>query len=181
MRGDPTDGIYGVIAGEIRITTDSDDGQQQFLNIMQPGDVFGEISLADGGPRSANAVAAHETHIFVIERRPFLDALPQEPELTERLLTLLSSLVRHTSAMLEDSVFRNVPERLARFLVGRAAASKQHIVRISQSELALFLGASRQAVNQHLQEWQKAGTVSLSRGQITIEKPDQLRLLTGPA
>ncbi len=174
VRGDPTDGIYGVIAGEIRIVTETDDGQERFLNTMGPGDVFGEVTLIDGGPRTATAIAAAETHIFVIERRPFLDALPNLPELTERILMLLASLVRRNSEMLEDSVFLSVPARLAKFLLNLTAAREEPSVRIAQAELALFLGASRQAINQHLQQWQRDGIVAVSRSRVEIKDRERL-------
>ena len=172
-QGDAVDALYGVASGQVRISSSSADGREIFLNIMEPGDAFGEISVIDGLPRSAGATAIESTVLIVIQREPLLRLLAKEPQLAIHLLQLFCERVRWTSELVEESAFLTAPARLAKRLLslaslhGRPADSGMEL-RISQSELAHFLGISRQIVNQHLQDWKGEGWVELARGRIIV-------------
>jgi CRP-like cAMP-binding protein len=153
-----------------------------FLNIMEPGDTFGEIAVMDGLPRTAGATALDHTTLIVIKRQDFLQLLEREPRLAIHLLKLLCERLRWTSELVEESAFLAGPARLAKRLLilaslhGRAASIGGALeLRISQAELARFLGISRQIVNQHLSEWRKHGWVDLGRSQIVIRNAEALR------
>ena len=172
-RGDPGDALYGVVAGKIRISASTRDGKEVFLNIMEPGDTFGEIALLDGNPRTATARAAVPSELMIIMREQFLTLLQREPTLTIHLLQLLCQRIRWTSGWAEDFVLLAVPARLARRLLslaklhGHDTNAGMHLT-ISQEDVASFLGLSRQVVNQHLQKWKAKGWVNLGRGKMTI-------------
>ena len=74
-QSDPADGLYGVVTGRVRISASSADGKELFLNIMEPGDTFGEIALLDGRPRTASASATAAADIVVIPRDQFMGLL----------------------------------------------------------------------------------------------------------
>lgn len=179
-QGDEGDALYGVASGRVRISATGAGGQEVFLSIMEPGDTFGEIAVMDGLPRTAGARALDDTTLILIKRTDFLELLEREPLLTIHLLKLLCTRLRWTSELVEESVFLNGPARLAKRLLiltklhGRPTDIPE--LRISQDELAHFLGISRQIVNHHLREWQRCGWVELSRGVIRIHDPDALRL-----
>lgn len=175
LRGDSGDGLYGIISGEIRVVTDTEDGKEHFLNTQRDGDIGGEIALFDAGPRTATWIANKPTTTVFIERRAFLRLLMRNFALIERMLTLLCERVRWTSEALENSLFLSVPQRLAKWLLDRASVADNPEIEISQADLALFLSASRQAVNQHLQEWQRGEIVTVSRNHIRIVQPGRLR------
>jgi CRP/FNR family cyclic AMP-dependent transcriptional regulator len=172
-QADPGDALYGVVTGRIRISASARDGKEIFLNIMEPGDTFGEIALLDGNPRTATATATTPAVLIIIMRDQFLGLLRREPDLSIHLLQLLCQRIRWTSRWAEDSALLTVPARLARRLLslaklhGHETPSGLHLT-ISQEEIARFLGLSRQSVNQHLQEWKGEGWVKLGRGKITI-------------
>ena len=111
--------------------------------------------------------------LIVIHRQNFLEMVKQDSELSMHLLKLLCARVRYTSEMAEDAAILNVPARLAKRLLklanehGRKSDS-QIILTLSQSELADFLGVSRQIVNQYLKIWRERGWVKHARGKITI-------------
>jgi CRP/FNR family cyclic AMP-dependent transcriptional regulator len=180
--GDSGDALYGVVTGKIRISASVRDGKEMFLNIMEPGDTFGEIALLDGHPRTATASAMASSELLIITREHFLALLRREPGLTIHLLQLLCQRIRWTSGLAEDSALLGVPARLARRLLsmakqhGHGTQNGLHLV-ISQEELARFLGLSRQVVNQHLQKWKDKGWVDLGRGKMTIVNETALRLL----
>jgi CRP-like cAMP-binding protein len=182
-QGDEGDALYGVAAGRVRISASASGGREVFLNIMEPGDTFGEIAVMDGLPRTANAVALDDSTLIVIQRTDFLPLLEREPQLAIHLLKLLCQRLRWTSELVEESAFLDGPARLAKRLLilaslhGRAARVGQLELRISQGELARFLGVSRQIVNHHLSEWRRLGWLELGRTQIVIRNADALRTM----
>jgi CRP/FNR family transcriptional regulator, cyclic AMP receptor protein len=172
-QGDPGDALYGVVTGRIRISASTPGGKEMFLNIMEPGDTFGEIALLDGNPRTATASATAPAELLIILRAQFLALLQREPTLTIHLLQLLCQRIRWTSGWAEDSAMLAAPARLARRLLSLARLHGQNSgngvqLLISQEEMGSFLGLSRQVVNQYLQGWKAKGWVDLGRGKITV-------------
>ena len=178
-QGDDGDALYGVASGRVRISASGPDGREVFLNIMEPGDTFGEIAVVDGLPRTASAVALDPATLVIISRDHFLNILRTEPELSMHLMTLFCQRLRWTSDLVEESAFLVGPARLAKRLLvlaalhGRPAAQGMELA-LSQSELAHFLGISRQIVNQHLQVWRKRGWVRLARARIIVTDTEAL-------
>ncbi len=178
-QGDAGDALFGVASGRVRISACGPDGREVFLNIMEPGDAFGEIAVVDGRPRTAGAVTIDPTVLIVIRRADFLAALERSPDLAMHLLQLFCQRLRWTSDLVEESAFLVGPARLAKRLLVLAALHGSPVARgmelaLSQAELAHFLGISRQIVNQHLQAWRRAGWVDLSRGRIVVTDAEAL-------
>lgn len=172
-QGGPGDALYGVISGRVRIGAVGAGGQEVFLNIMEPDDSFGEIAVIDGMPRTAGAVAMEPTELTAIRRADLFEVLRAEPELSIHLLSLFCDRIRWASDLVEESVFLTPAARLAKRLLSLAQLHGRKTERgiefkISQSELAKFLGMSRQNVNEKLQVWKAMGWVSLSRGRLLI-------------
>ena len=173
MRGDPGDSLCGVVTGRVRISASRPGGKEVFLNIMEPGDSFGEIALLDGMPRTATATAMAPTELAVIRRDQFLPLLRTEPQLAAHLIQMLCKRVRWTAQLMEDSALLSVPARIAKRLLslaalqGRAAADGAKVT-LSQEELAQFLSLSRQVINQYLQEWKQQGWIQSGRGSVTV-------------
>ena len=173
LQGDPGDALYGVVTGRIRISAGASDGREIFLNIMESGDTFGEIALLDGGLRTAAATAIVPSELVSIRREHFLAVLEREPRLALELLRLCGERLRWTSGQAEDAALLHAPARLAKRLVSLGQLHGERTndgiaLRISQEELAGFLGLSRQVVNQYLQGWLAQGWVSLGRGVVTV-------------
>jgi CRP-like cAMP-binding protein len=173
MRGDPGDCLCGVVTGRVRISASRPGGKEVFLNIIEPGDSFGEIALLDGQLRTATATAMVRTELIVFRRDQFLALLQTEPQLAAHLIRLLCRRVRWTAQLMEDSALLSVPARIAKRLLslahlhGRETPSGTKLT-ISQEELARFLSVSRQIVNQHLQTWKARGWILSGRGHVTI-------------
>jgi CRP-like cAMP-binding protein len=162
-----------VVSGRVCISVSRPGGKEVFLNIMTPGETFGEIALLDGEPRTATATAMVRTELFIIRRDQFLGLLASEPQVAAHVIQLLCRRVRWTAQSTEDSALLTVPARLAKRLLslamlqGRQTAAGTKLD-ISQEELAQFLGLSRQIVNQHLQGWKVKGWIVAGRGTVTI-------------
>jgi CRP/FNR family cyclic AMP-dependent transcriptional regulator len=178
--GDAGDVLFGVVSGRIRISTGNADGREVFLNIMVPGDTFGEIALLDGGTRTATATAIEAAELVSIRRDAIFELLGREPKAALELLRLCGERLRWTSGLLQDAVFLDAPARLAKRLLSLGELHGEdfdggRVVRISQEELASFLGVSRQAVNEQLQDWKAKGWVTLGRGTVTVRDAAALR------
>ena len=179
-QGDPGDALYAVVAGRIRISAGTPDGREISLNIMEPGDTFGEIALLDGGPRTATATATDPTELVSIRRDHFFALLEREPRVALELLKLCGDRLRWTSGLVEDAALLDAPARLAKRLLNLGELHGQRsktgvTLRISQEDLATFLGVSRQVVNQHLQGWKAKGWVTLGRGSVTVRDEVAIR------
>jgi CRP-like cAMP-binding protein len=171
--GDAGDALLGVVSGRIRISTGNAEGREIFLNIMEPGDTFGEIALLDGGTRTATATAMIASELVSLRRTQLFDLLLREPAVAVELLRLCGDRLRWTSGLLEDAALLDVPARLAKRLLSLAQLHGEHAgdgrkLRISQEDLAGFLGVSRQIVNQQLQSWKAQGWIALGRGSVTV-------------
>jgi CRP-like cAMP-binding protein len=185
QRGDNGSSLMAVLRGRIRISSVSGDGKEVTLNVINPGEIFGEIALLDGEPRSADATAIEDTLLLVVERRHFLPFLRQNEDLFPRLLAVLCSRLRRTSTALEEIALFDLPVRLARVLLkladdyGRPNSAGTRIdLKLSQRELSNLVASSRESVNKQLRAWRENGTLDLEAGFIVLRRPAELRDLT---
>jgi CRP/FNR family transcriptional regulator, cyclic AMP receptor protein len=173
QKGDKGDALYGVRRGRVRVETGTAGGGRLVLNVLGPGDLFGEIALFDGQPRTADAIASEASELFMVRRSDFLSYLEREPRITIRLLELLCQRIRWVSDRMEEAVLLPLHARLARRLCALADDFGSE-VHISQEELGTYVGAARESVNRQLQEWRRAGIIELGRGRISLLDMDRL-------
>lgn len=185
-RGDAGSSMLIVTEGRVRISVSSAEGREVRLAIVEPGQVFGELALLDGGERSADATAMGDCVVCVLERRELLDLLRRSPEAASRLLALLCERVRATTERLEGRALIKLPVRLARLLralaYGQGEPALDHPrmrIALSQSELARRIGASRQKVNLHLGRWCADGLLEREGAALVIRDPARLTALAG--
>ena len=187
-KGSPGQSMMAVLRGTAKMTSVSSEGKEIVLNIMQPGEIFGEIALLDGGERSADAVAMTDCEILVIHRRDFMPILEKRADICLILLRILCQRLRQTSEQVEDVLFRHLESRVAKALLHLADSATLHGVpsspvelHVSQRELGSFSGGSRESVNKILQSWHKAGWIELGKGTILIrDLGATVRLVTSP-
>jgi CRP/FNR family transcriptional regulator, cyclic AMP receptor protein len=180
-RGAPGSSLLGVISGRVKVSVLSTDGRELILNIIKPGEVFGEIALLDGGERTANASALAAGELLMLQRRDFLPLLEHDPGLGLRLIELLCRRLRVTSQQVEDMQFLDLSVRLARALLQLAetdgasvARGRRLNVKLSQSDLGTLIGASRERISRQLAIWQRDGLLSHEAGIVTIHRLDDL-------
>jgi CRP-like cAMP-binding protein len=186
LKGSPGHGMMAVLSGQVRISAPSPEGKEIVLNLVGPGEVFGEIALLDGHERTADAVAMNDCELLVLERRDFIPFLERHPEVCIRLMEVLCARLRRTSEQVEDVLFLELPARLAKTLLrlakehGHMTAAGQVIdLKLSQRELGNLTGATRESVNKQLREWQAIGIVETSANRLIIRAPESLRRLAG--
>jgi CRP-like cAMP-binding protein len=127
----------------------------------------------DGRPRTADAVAVEPTDLYMVHRRDFLDLLLKRPSVAIRIIEFLCERIRWMSAQMEERALLPLETRLAHRLV---ALSEDYgaEVQVSQEELAVFVGATRESVNRQLQTWRRQGLVELGRNRIRVLHPPRL-------
>ncbi|GJD82593.1 Crp/Fnr family transcriptional regulator [Methylobacterium haplocladii] len=173
-KDDPGEALYAVRRGEVRIATRTAEGRELTLNLLGPGDIFGEIALLDGRPRTAEAVATEATTLSVIHRSDFLALLARDSDIALRIIELLCERVRWMSDRMEETNFLTPAARIGRRLAALADDYGDD-VRVTQDELAVFANTTRETVNRHLQAWKRRGWVKLGRGRCRILSRDGLK------
>ena len=176
-KGDPGTTLLAISRGSVKISTLAPGGRQAVFNILKDGDIFGEIALLDGRPRTADAIALTDCELMIIQRRDFLRFVDNEPKVALKLIELLCSRLRIASEHFEEMVFLSLPARLARTLLrlsdtgGPASRSK---VAITQQGIGQIAGMTREHANKHLRAWAKQRWVRLERGGIVVLAPQAL-------
>jgi CRP/FNR family transcriptional regulator, cyclic AMP receptor protein len=142
--------------------------------------LFGEMSVLDGQPRSADATANTNCEIFVIDRRDFLPVRSQ-PTLAMKFIELLCARLRWTSEQVEQVILQDLPGRLASALLGliekRKPDPESHTIPITQREISEMVGMTRESINKQLRAWVARNWVRLEHGAIVVLDAAALREL----
>lgn len=144
---DEPDRLCVVASGRIAIAKRSIDGRESMVALMERGDLFGEMSLFDGGSRSAEARALEPSELVELPYGPLRTVYEARPDLLWGVVRLLAARLRSTDAALADSVFLDVTGRTAKRLLELAGDQDEFALPITQEELAGMVGASRERVN----------------------------------
>jgi len=172
--------LYLVESGKVKIASFSSEGKGLVLNLLGPGDFFGELALLDGEPRSADAVAQEPCQLLLLQRDDFMHFLEARPHVAIKLLATVSRRLRHTTQQAEDIIFFDLPARLARVLLELAEADSAEgewviASRPTQAELAEMVGATRESVNKWLGVYEEQGLIRREGTQLIILQPEALR------
>jgi len=146
-QGDPSTSLYVVSEGRIAIATQSGDGRESVIAVLEDGGLFGELPLFDDAPRVADARALVDSTVVELEYAPVRRILRQQPELLWIIVRLLVARLRATDEALADAVFLDVPARTAKRLLELAGEADRFTLPLTQEELAAMVGASRERVN----------------------------------
>jgi CRP/FNR family cyclic AMP-dependent transcriptional regulator len=165
-RGDPGKSLYLVLEGQIRLAIATSEGRELSFEIAGAGDLFGEIAVLDGWPRSAEATALIQSTTYTLERSDLHRLRSTRPAISDAIISFLCRRLRDLSDKLESVALYPMDVRLARFLLtalgnreappGRRVPLELHF---SQSELAHLLGASRPKMNAALAALEDAGAI----------------------
>jgi CRP/FNR family cyclic AMP-dependent transcriptional regulator len=185
-QGDSGDSLFVMVEGLVKVMVTSEEGEEMVLVTLRPSDTFGELSLVDGGPRSASAEAVEPTRVLIITRAILLELLGEHPSLTDSLLRSLGSLARRLTEQAADLVFLDIHGRMAKLLLSMADQRGKQTeggvvldLNLTQADLAAMVGGSRQSVNQTLRSFESRGYLEIEGRSITLRKPDELRRRAG--
>lgn len=176
--GEPGLSMMAVVAGTVRISLPAVKGREIILADLPAGEVFGEIAMLDGKPRSADATALTKCELLVLERRYVIPFLEQNPAVCLKLMEMLCARIRRSDERMADIAFFDLPTRLAKVLLNYPAKARGPVkLSLSQEELAEMAGGTRENANRCLRDWHRRGIVEAKAGWTTILKPEELRRL----
>ena len=181
--GDAGTALFIIDTGEVKIVLGSAEGKEVVPSLFGQGDFFGELALFDGEPRSADAVAKEASQLLIIRREDFLRFLADHPQVAMSLLAIVSRRLRRTDELVRDAAFCDVRTRLVRKLLDLAQTRGQQgpqgaviiASRLTQSELANMVGATRESINKWLRYYAQKSLLRFHRGQITLMDLKRLR------
>jgi len=180
-KGEPGNSLFAVISGTVKISISSVDGRNAILNLIGPGDTFGEVAVLDGQARTADATANTNCEIFVIDRREFLPFVRSQPALAMKFIELLCTRLRWTSDQVEQVILQNLPGRLASALIRltekHKSAPGDRTIAITQQEISEMVGMTRESINKQLRVWATRNWVRLEHGAIVVLNSDALQAL----
>ncbi|BDZ62576.1 CRP-like cAMP-activated global transcriptional regulator [Demequina sediminis] len=180
--GDDGHALYVVVKGKVKLARTARDGRENLLALLGVGDMVGELSVFDPGPRLSRAHAVEETVVFELPKAVLDEWLDDHLEMSRHLLRALAQRIRRQSLSMADLVFSDVPGRVAKAILdlghrfGRM--ERGHVtVRhgLTQEELAQLVGASRETVNKALADFASRGWIDVHIGAVEVCEPDRLR------
>ena len=179
--GDEGEHVYVIVDGKLKLGTSSADGRENLLSILGPGEMFGELSLFDPGPRTSTATAVTDAKLLSLSHEKLIPWLKVNPEVSPHLLARLAQRLRRTNEAVGDLVFSDVPGRVAKALIdlgerfGKQTDEGLYVHHdLTQEELAQLVGASRETVNKALADFAGRNWLKLDGRAVLITDLDRL-------
>lgn len=181
LPGDPSSSVYLLKRGRVKIANTAANGKEVTFEIIEAGDVFGELDVLQDTPRSTSAEALDDALICVIPRKEFDQYLAMHPNVTINLTKLIGLRLKKIQSRVEDLVFRDVPARLAHLLseLGKSEGDPgpQGVrlkVKLTHQEMANLIGCSRETVSTTLGQFREEGLIHTEGRTVIILQPDAL-------
>jgi CRP-like cAMP-binding protein len=173
--GDPSDTVILVISGRVKVVVRSADGAELTLTVVQPGGSLGELSVADGGPRSADAEALEDSRVLLVPNDLIAELSSRVPSVTQALMSSIAATLRRLTEAASDLVFLDLPRRVAKVLLSQPRRDDGVIeLKMSQEELAHQVGGSRQSVNLALRGFERRGWIEVHDRAVTLRQAEAL-------
>jgi len=179
--GDGGDQLYVIAEGKLKLGTSSGDGRENLLSILGPGEMFGELSLFDPGPRTSTATAVTDAKLLSLGQEKLIPWLATNPQVSLQLLARLAQRLRRTNEAVGDLVFSDVPGRVAKALIdlgerfGKQTDEGLFVHHdLTQEELAQLVGASRETVNKALADFAGRNWLKLDGRAVLITDYERL-------
>lgn len=172
--GDRSDSLYVIESGKVKVYVSDEDGKEMILNILGPGEQFGEIALVDDAPRSASVMTLEPSRMCIISRTDFQAALHENPGLAFNLVRLLAGRVRTLTGSVKSLALMDVYGRVARALLDMAQEDDEGALvidqRLTHQEIANMVGASREMVSRIFKDLTTGGYITVGKSSITINE-----------
>lgn len=173
--GEQSDSVLVLLSGHMKVLRYSQDGDPFIVNTVVPGDSIGEVGVFSKGPRSATVQAAEESVVLELPASVIMELISTRPAACIVLLECVSGMVRRLTDVAADLVFLDLRQRVAKYLLeDRLAETRSTTNRLTQSEVAASIGASRQRVNACLREFERQGWISMETRRLEVIDPEGL-------
>jgi CRP/FNR family transcriptional regulator, cyclic AMP receptor protein len=178
--GDPGDTLVVVISGRVKVVVHSADGGELTLTTVTASGVLGDLSVADGGPRSADAVTAEDSRLLLVPREMIQDICARVPSAAQALTSSIAFTLRRLTEAASDLVFLDLPRRVAKTLLSQPRGD-DGIIRpsLSQEELAHQAAGTRQSVNAALRGFERRGWIEVRGRAVMVKEVAALNRFAG--
>jgi len=169
--GDPTDSLYIVLSGRLKVMMSDADGKEVILTIIGPGEFFGEMGLIDDAPRSASVIAIEPCELLAITRRDFRKCLAENVEMSMAVMRGLVRRLREADRKIGSLALLDVYGRVARLLLDMAETvdgQKMVTKRLPKQDIAKMIGASREMVSRVMKDLQVGGFIEMRGSTIVL-------------
>jgi CRP-like cAMP-binding protein len=185
MQGDPSDQIFLLKVGVVKISTVPADQQETILAFLYPGDIFGELAIVDDAPRDHLATAHEDVVLCALSRDLILRMAQETPALGYQITKVMGLRLRRFRTRIEELLCKSAQARIAHTLLDLAAdygiQDDEGILvplRLNQADLGNLVGLARETVNIVLQDFKQRGLVDAGRRSIRIIDPTRLRAVS---
>jgi CRP-like cAMP-binding protein len=182
LPGDPSDQIFLLKSGVIKISTTTPDHREVILAFLYPGDIFGELAVVDESPRDHLAEAYEDCVICAMSRDVVMRLVRETPEVGFQITKLIGIRIRTLRSRVEELLCKSAHARVAHALLELAerhgVPDKDGVLitlRLSQGDLGRLVGLSRETVNSILQEWREQSLMEMDRRSVRLKDPERLR------
>jgi CRP/FNR family transcriptional regulator, cyclic AMP receptor protein len=179
-RDDPGDTVVVVVSGRVKVVLRSADGGELTLTVIQAGGLFGELSVADNGPRSTDAETLEDCQLLLIPRQVVQNLCARLPSVAQALTSSIAATLRRLTGEAGDLVFLDLPRRVAKVLLSQPRDADGTIrLRMSQEELAHQVGGTRQSVNAALRGFERRGWLEARDRTVLVKQAAALGRFAG--
>ena len=172
---EPGDQLFVIAEGKVKVVLYGETGREIILSILRTGDFFGEMSLLDRQPRSANVVAIEDSQLLGLDREAFQTHLAAHPTTALGILAEMSKRLRHADEVIGNLALLDVYARVARTIRDLAQKQGEPVdggllikERPTQQEIAGLIGTSRETVSRALNDFTRRGLLEMSGKQILV-------------
>lgn len=169
--------MYAILRGRLKVIRETADGREATLGILEPGEVFGELAMLDGEPRTATVETLEPCELLVLRRNDVIGFLENHPKVMRQLILMLCQRLRSADELVQDTLFLPLPQRLGKTLKNLAmqhGADGLIDLKFTQQEIGNLVGASRESVNKQLNQWESEGWLAMEDGHIRLLQVDLL-------
>ena len=177
LEGDRANGFFLLLSGQVRIFKSSPDGKEYTIHIINPGHIFAEVAAFENSPYPANGAALEDSEIAFFPKEAFFDLIRSSPQISLKIISSLSSFLRDYNRQVENLSLKEVPARIASYLITEAGKSGRDRVKLksSKTEWARTLGTISETLSRALRKMSDEGIIAVDGREIVILKPERLR------
>lgn len=180
VMGDPGDTLIVVVSGRVKVAVRSADGGELILMSVGPGGTLGEVSVADGGPRSADVETLEDSRLLFLPRERVQDICARVPSAAQALAVSVAVTLRRLTEATSDLVFLDLPRRVAKALLSQPRDGAGMIwPHLTQEQLAHHAAGTRQSVNAALRGVERRGWIAVDGRAVTVRQPELLARFAG--
>jgi len=176
FEGDRADGFYLLLTGKVKIYKSSPDGKEQILHIIKPGQIFAEVAIFDKDSFPANCIAVDNSQILFFPKIEFINLIEKLPQISLKIIGSMSAFLREFTEIIENLSLKEVPSRIAAYLIKLSDNAKDQVVDLdlSKTELAKHLGTLSETLSRGFRKLMDQGIILVDGQKITILDFDKL-------